>query len=55
MTSIGPACVGERWVVLRRGAIYADGPPASVLTRTMLADVFDVDLEPNNAPAPYLP
>jgi hypothetical protein len=42
-------------VVLSRGAIYADGPPASVQKRAMLADVFDVDLEPNSAPAPDLP
>jgi len=44
------ARVADRIVVLRQGQVYADGPAATVLTRSMLADVFDVDLEPGAVP-----
>lgn len=44
------ARVADRIVVLRRGQIYAEGSPNDVLTHTMLADVFDVDLEPGAIP-----
>ena len=46
---------GDRLVVLHQGRLVADGPPAAVVTRTMLAVVFDVDLAPCAAPEPPLP
>jgi iron complex transport system ATP-binding protein len=35
----------DRLVLLRRGRIVADGPPAAVLTRDAVAAVFDVEAE----------
>ena len=49
------ARIADRLVVLSQGSIYADGPPACVLSRALLADVFDVDLHPNATPGPDLP
>jgi iron complex transport system ATP-binding protein len=34
----------ERVILLKRGAVVADGPKASVLTRAMLCDVYETDL-----------
>jgi iron complex transport system ATP-binding protein len=30
-------------VALRQGAVYADGPPAQVLTETLLREVFGIN------------
>lgn len=45
----------HRLVVLRQGKFVADGAPAEVLTRDLLADVFDVDavLDTDAAGVPY--
>jgi iron complex transport system ATP-binding protein len=40
----------DRVVVLRSGRLVATGPPADVLTRPLLADVFGVDAEPVTHP-----
>ncbi|HVZ08061.1 heme ABC transporter ATP-binding protein [Rhodopila sp.] len=45
----------DRLVVLRQGHVAADGSPTSVVTKAMLAGVFDVDLTPCTAPEPPLP
>jgi iron complex transport system ATP-binding protein len=37
--------VADRVVVLHRGAIVADGPPAEAITRPLLHDVFRVDAD----------
>jgi len=34
----------ERVIVLKRGRVVADGPKASVLTRSLLSDVYGVDV-----------
>jgi len=47
--------IADRLVVLSQGSVYADGPPAAVLTRGMLAEVFDVDVDPNTTPRTDLP
>lgn len=47
--------VADRLVVLRQGRVAADGPPAAVVTRAMLAGVFEVELTPRAAPASPTP
>ncbi|MGC1303891.1 MAG: heme ABC transporter ATP-binding protein [Caulobacteraceae bacterium] len=44
------ARIADRLIVLNRGSVYADGPPAGVLTQTMLADVFAINLQPGATP-----
>jgi iron complex transport system ATP-binding protein len=44
------AHVADHLVVLHRGRIAAQGRPAAVLTPSVLAEVFDVDLHPGALP-----
>jgi iron complex transport system ATP-binding protein len=49
------ALFADRVVVLRRGRIAADGPPASVITDALLANVFGVHDAVGRAPADGAP
>ena len=48
----------DRLIVLRQSRVAADGPHARVVTSRLMADVFEVPLEVNRAPAggrPFVP
>ncbi len=49
------ATFADRIVVMSRARIAADGRPADVLSRALIADVFGVDLPLSAAPARALP
>lgn len=44
------ARVATRIVALKQGSVIADGTPHTVLTGPMLAELFDVDLNPGSTP-----
>ncbi|PKP94626.1 MAG: iron ABC transporter [Alphaproteobacteria bacterium HGW-Alphaproteobacteria-16] len=44
------ARVADRIIALKNGHVVADDAPQTVLTRSMLAELFDVDLNPGSAP-----
>ena len=45
----------DRFVVVHEGRVAADGAPAAVVTRRLLADVFRVALPPNEVPPAGVP
>ena len=49
------ALFAERVIVLDRGGIVADGPPAETITDGMLSSVFGVAVQVGQAPPPGTP
>jgi len=49
------ALVADEIVAVKRGRVAAIGPPAAVLTRDVLLDVFSLDLKPNETPQNGVP
>jgi iron complex transport system ATP-binding protein len=50
------ARVADRMIALKHGRVVADGSPSAIFTRSTLATVFEVELDPCSAPAdrPYV-